>query len=371
MKILHVINSFEGGGAEKLTLQIHQMCLQQGIDSHALSLMQSSAGSLPNAYSLGFDSPYQLSVPFKLYSFLSQPQWKDINVIHVHLFPSQLFTPIISRYLNLKASLITTEHSTVNWRRNKFYGKLIDKIFYSFYQRIICVCSAAADSLLDSQPQLMKKITTIHNGIDIQEYLPNSTLKIKGNTPIIISIGRLVELKNYATAIRALNKISEQAFEYWILGSGVLEYELRELVNSLNLESKVKFLGFRTDVPDLLHQADIFLLTSLWEGFNLSLLEAMAAELPVIVSNVPGVREAVTEESDEKSHVAFLVEPLSEDDIANKLSKLLADQNLRLTMGKNAQIRSSRFDIKQTVTKYIDLYQKMSVNNLSTFTPTK
>ncbi|MHC5721832.1 MAG: hypothetical protein ACYTX0_59905 [Nostoc sp.] len=66
MKILHVINSFEGGGAEKLTLQIHQMCLQQGIDSHALSLMQSSADSLPNAYSLGFDSPYQFSVPFKL-----------------------------------------------------------------------------------------------------------------------------------------------------------------------------------------------------------------------------------------------------------------------------------------------------------------
>ncbi|MEH2409379.1 glycosyltransferase family 4 protein [Nostoc sp.] len=358
MKIIHVINSFEGGGAEKLALQIHQMCLQQGIDSHALSLIQSSAGSLPNAYSLGFDSPYQLSVPFKLYSFLSQPQWKDLNIIHVHLFPSQFFTVIISRYLNLKAYLITTEHSTLNWRRNKFYGKIIDKFFYYFYQKIICVGSAVAEALLHSQPQLIKKITIIHNGIDIQKYLPHSTPQPKGNTPIIISIGRLIELKNYATAIRALSKISEQAFEYWILGSGILEQQLRELVDSLNLESKVKFLGFRTDIPDLLHQADIFLLTSLWEGFSLALLEAMAAELPVIVSSVPGVREAVTEEATETSEVGFLVDPLCEDDIAKKLSKLLADQNLRLTMGKNARLRASRFDINQTVIEYIDLYTK-------------
>jgi hypothetical protein len=85
MKILHVINSFEGSGAEKLTLQIHQMCLEQGVDSNDLSLMQSSTGSLPNVYSLAFDSPYQLSLLFKLYSFLSQPQWKDLDIIHVHL----------------------------------------------------------------------------------------------------------------------------------------------------------------------------------------------------------------------------------------------------------------------------------------------
>ncbi|MHC5718420.1 MAG: glycosyltransferase family 4 protein, partial [Nostoc sp.] len=245
------------------------------------------------------------------------------------------------------------------------------KFLCNFYQKIICISSGASEALLDSQPQLMKKITTIHNGIDIQEYLPHSTSQPKGNTPIIISIGRLIELKNYATAIRALNKISEQPFEYWILGSGILEQQLRELVNSLNLESKVKFLGFRTDVPDLLHQVDIFLLTSLWEGFGLAVVEAMAAELPVIVSNVPGVREVVTEESTGISQVGFLVDPLSEDDIAKKLSKLLADQNLRLTMGINAKLRASRFDIKQTVKQYIDLYKNISVNKFSTFTKTK
>jgi glycosyltransferase involved in cell wall biosynthesis len=359
MKILHVINSFEGGGAEKLMLQLHELSLNQGIDSHAVSIMRSSAGGLPNTHSLNFNHPYELSVPFKLYSFLSQSQWKSLDIIHVHLFPAQFFTALISRYIKLKAILITTEHSTFNYRRNKLFGKLLDKFFYSFYTKVVCISHGTSTSLLQSQPQLIQKIPVIYNGIDIQKYLPNHKLVSESNIPIIISIGRLVELKNHKTAIRALGKISDQAFEYWILGSGFLEPQLKELVNSLNLESKVKFLGFRTDVADLLQQADIFILTSLSEGFGLSVVEAMAAGLPVIVSNVPGLREVIINENNEISDVGFLIDPLSEDDIVGAVKRLLNDPILCLEMSRNSQLRAFNFDIKKTFEQYNKLYESL------------
>ncbi|NJO63949.1 MAG: glycosyltransferase family 4 protein [Richelia sp. RM2_1_2] len=359
MKILHVINSFEGGGAEKLTLQLHEAYLNQGIDSHVVSIKKSSAGNLPNTDSLCLKSPYQILALFKLYSFLSQPRWKDLDIIHVHLFPSQLYTPIIIKLLGFNSNLITTEHSTYNWRRKFYFGKFIDRLTYSFYKKIICISNGASTALKNWQPQISQKITVIYNGINIDDYSPFNKSTRKDNPNIIVSVGRLVKLKNYETAIRALSKLSDYSYEYWIIGSGDLEFQLKKLVNSLNLELKIKFLGFRKDVPQLLNQADIFLQTSLWEGFGLAVVEAMAAGLTVVVSDVPGLREVVTEESKEAPNVGFLINPLSEDDIADKLSKLLNNPSLGLRMSQNARLRSSKFDINQTFYEYIDLCKKL------------
>lgn len=355
MKILQVINSFEGGGAEKLTLQLHQMYLQQGIDSHAVSLMQSSAGDLANTHSLGLNSPYDIPVLLKLYLFLNQPQWKNLDIIHVHLFPAQLFTPLLTKILGIKASLVTTEHSTSNSRRKKILGKIIDYIFYRFYTKIVCISDGTLFALGDWQIQILDKLVVIYNGINLCEFSPTCIVKSKPKTSIIASVGRLVEEKNYESAIRALSKIAEQPFEYWIVGSGSQELHLRKLAKAFNLESKVKFLGFQKDISDILRQADIFLQTSLWEGFGLAVVEAMAAGLPVVVSNIPGVREVVTDESE----AGFFVDPMSENDIADKLSKLIDNQNLRLMMGKNAQIQAAKFDINQTVQEYLDLYSSV------------
>jgi len=365
MKILHIINSLKGGGAEKLILDLHKMSLENGVDSHVLSLMSAPNECLPNTYALNFNSPYQIQVLFKLYDFLSAPEWKDVDVIHVHLFPSQLYVPLISRVLALKAYLVTTEHNTHNFRRGIWYGRLIDSFFYNYYRKIICISIGTSESLLQSQPQLNEKIVVIYNGIDIKRYSLLSISCPKEKTPIILSVGRLVIQKNYETAIRALNKISTHNFEYWIVGSGVLEPHLKKLVNELNLEYKVKFLGFREDIPELLNQSDIFLITSSWEGFGIAVVEAMAASLPVVVSNVSGLREVVLEDFAEipKMKMGFLIDPKSEDDIAICLSKLLADARLRMEMGRNAHIRSLEFDIQKTFDQHLELYQSLLENN--------
>jgi glycosyltransferase involved in cell wall biosynthesis len=360
MKVLHIINSFEGGGAEKLTLQLHELSLKQELDSHALSLMQSSAGDLPNTSSLGLKTPYQVSGIFKLYSFLSNPEWQDLDIIHVHLFPAQLIVLFIVKVLGFKAKLITTEHSTSNYRRKLYLGKLLDYIIYHCYERIICISQGTLISLVKWQPQIAHKTLVIHNGIKINDYLYKNYSELENKIPVIISVGRLVKLKNYEKALTALSKISNQNFEYWIVGAGMLEEHLKSLVNTLNLGSKVKFLGFQSNVPQLLHQADIFLQTSLWEGFGLAAVEAMATGLPVVVSDVPGLREVVTD----SDSTGFLVDPLFEDDIASKITKLLNDQELRISMGRNARIRATQFDINQTTQEYISIYYSVLKSTL-------
>ena len=140
MKVLQVINSYapEDGGAQMLALQLHDGYLQRGIQSHLVGLTDSPVGCLPNTYSLGLRSAYNWAAIGRLFAFLRQPKWRQLDLIHVHLFPSQLLVPIAARLLNLKATLVTTEHSTSNRRRRALLGRWLDRSMYRQYEKIAC-----------------------------------------------------------------------------------------------------------------------------------------------------------------------------------------------------------------------------------------
>jgi glycosyltransferase involved in cell wall biosynthesis len=178
--------------------------------------------------------------------------------------------------------------------------------------------------------------------------------------PICIMACRFIREKGIAEFVEAaklLRKSDVQA-RFWLVGEPDLGNPTcisKKQLEAWKKEKIVEVLGHRLDIPQLLQQADIFLLTSLWEGFGLVVVEAMAAGLPVVVSNVPGVRELVGKDSD----VGFLVHPKNESEICNQLSKLTASPELRLRMGNNAQYQASQFDIQKTVDDYLQLYDEI------------
>lgn len=356
MKILQVINSVEGGGAEKLVVQLHQAYISQGIDSHLLSLMKFSHEEFLNVYSLNSDNCYSCLNILKLYSFLNQPRWKDVDILHVHLFPAQIFVPIVAKLAGIKSPLLTTDHSTFNRRRTNFLGKTFDKYMYSFYTNIVCISNGVYKVMSEWQPRYINKLVVINNGIDLENFSYfNYQSKLEEEKLIVLSVGRLSKEKNYETAIRAISKIRDENFEYWILGGGYLESALKDLVVFLNLENKVKFFGFSTDVSSFLRQSDIFLLTSLWEGFGMAVVEAMAVGIPVIVSNVLGVRELL----DEKNQVGYLIDPTSEDEIAERLCELIKNPRIRVFMSRNGRKKAVNYSIKKVVNSYINLYKQI------------
>ena len=163
-------------------------------------------------------------------------------------------------------------------------------------------------------------------------------LGISKNIPILLSVGELNKNKNHETVLQALSKLKDQNFIYLICGRGVLKEYLERKIQELHLENKAKLLGYRSDVIKILKTADLFIFPSKREGLPVSVIEAMAAELPVIASNVRGNRDLIAKENlFEPEDIAALTNLIKErfEAIQNKELKKVAYANLEQYSLKN------------------------------------
>ena len=172
---------------------------------------------------------------------------------------------------------------------------------------------------------------------------------------VVVSVGRLAAVKNYETALAAVAHLRDLDIEYRIIGAGPEEASLRKLARELGVEKRVRFMGVQPHVASLLAEAHVFLLPSRYEGFGLAVAEAMAAGLPVVVSDVPGVREVAGADGE----CGYLVDPASSGAIAERLRRLAGNPPLRASMGARGRVRARRFDLRETVNSYIRLYERV------------
>jgi glycosyltransferase involved in cell wall biosynthesis len=356
MAVHHIINDYNLalGGAQRLAIDLHKGGLDAGLSSKLFGLSKDPNYTIEGASSLQYKSPYKLIVFVKLWGYFK----KEVNsgdVVHVHLFPAIFYVSVL-QILKLipKCKLILTEHNTTNNRRNKLWGKWVDYLSYKSYDRIIAISKGTAEAFLKWQPSIEHKVQIINNGAHL--IFDSCIVRKQKPTPIIISVGRLHIQKNYKTALNAISKIKELNFEYWIAGLGDLETKLKEQVNELGLSEKVKFLDYISDIPTLLKKGDIFLIPSRWEGFGLAAVEAMNASLPSVVSDVPGLGDLIKEDGED----AFLVAPSNENIIAQRLTQLIENKELRHEMGKKAFTRSLYFGVDTMIKDYMNLYKKIS-----------
>ena len=174
-------------------------------------------------------------------------------------------------------------------------------------------------------------------------------LGISKNIPILLSVGELNKNKNHETVLQALSKLKDKNFIYLICGRGVLKEYLERKIQELHLENKAKLLGYRSDVIKILKTADLFIFPSKREGLPVSVIEAMAAELPVIASNVRGNRDLIAKENlFEPEDIAALTNLIKErfEAIQNKELKKVAYANLEQYSLKNV--------LKQMTEIYMD-----------------
>ena len=143
-------------------------------------------------------------------------------------------------------------------------------------------------------------------------------LGIPENVPVLLSVGDLIKRKNHETVLKALSRLRSYGFVYLICGRGELLEYLQELVKKLALADKVNFLGFRKDIAEICQTADLFIFPSYQEGLPVALMEAMAAGLPVIASNVRGNRDLIKKEN--------LFEPDDVETLVNLIEKQLKEK---------------------------------------------
>ncbi|ADI00525.1 glycosyltransferase [Salisediminibacterium selenitireducens] len=303
MKILHVINAFSGGGAEKLLRDTVVNQHKQGNDVSVLVLSSSNNEFLEEVQSEGVK--VYVSTCSSLYSLIQFMEVKKIiseeqyNIVHVHLFPAFYWTAIAKLFISKSTKFIYTEHSTHNRRRNKFYFRWIEYFMYSSYDEIFCISEGTKENLNKWVPITNKRSVVIPNGVNLIDYNEAKPYQkrdlfvdAKEIDKLIIMVARFSDQKDHSTLIKSL-KYLDCTFKLLLVGEGARINDVKSLVHKEGLEDRVSFLGFRKDIPEIMKTCDIFVLSSNWEGFGLVAVEAMASGIPVLVSDVPGLREVV------------------------------------------------------------------------------
>lgn len=193
-----------------------------------------------------------------------------------------------------------------------------------------------------------RKVVWIGNGTDIATKFvcakSESASQLRsdhGLTGVVFCVvARVVREKGHFWLLESLAKLKQQVtvpFQLLVAGSGPAEAALKERALELGLENEILFLGHRSDIPDILHASDVFILPSFREGLPRSIIEAMACGLPVLASDIRGCRELVRE-----GVTGFLVPVFEVDALAARLARLATDRQLRMEMGSQARAIAAR-----------------------------
>jgi glycosyltransferase involved in cell wall biosynthesis len=196
------------------------------------------------------------------------------------------------------------------------------------------------------------RTVVIPNAVDVAD-APRAGAA-RRDRPLIVAVGRLKAPKDFLTLVRALGRLEADSFTAVIVGEGPDRARLEEEIRSLGLAESVTLAGERRDVPELLAAADIFALASSSEGMPVSVLEAMAAGLPVVASRVGGLPEQVVD-----GVTGVLVEPGDPEDLAEALAGLVADRELRRRLGAAGRARAEQaFDLEPFRSAHLELYSR-------------
>ena len=353
MRILHVITSLRTGGAEKLMVDLLPRLRDMGNKVELLLFDGTRTPFYEELENSGIKI-YSLSVGGNVYNplniFKLRKYLKKHDIVHTHNTACQYFIPLAKIISCSKCKLYTTEHSTNNRRRQYKLFKISDKFIYNKYHTLVSISKKATETLKAFIGE-KHNIATIENGVDISKF-NNISKPILNKTFKIISMvaGFRVE-KDQDTLIRAISLLPE-SYKLWLIGDGERRQELESLVRSLSLENRVKFWGIRNDIPQLLEQTDIVVLSSHWEGLSLSSIEGMASGRPFIASDVNGLKEIV-------NGSGILFPHGDENTLAIEIKSLCENSDRYKQVAALCQSKAIQYDINNMAEKYNELYNSL------------
>jgi len=292
-------------------------------------------------------------------------QARGIELIHAHMYTPFFYAALAKLIMRSRFWLIFTEHGrrypdTISRERRLANRWLLGRMA----DAITGVCEFSADGLARNDGFRRKKITVIDNGIVLDRYKPahqhgeiRASLGLDPARRYIANIARFHPVKDQAMLLHAFARVATacEDVDLLLVGDGALRTTLTELCRSLGLEGRVQFLGVRKDVPEILRALDVFALTSLSEAASLTLLEAMASGVPVVVTAVGGNPELVRHGID-----GFHVPRGDAGATANALLQILSNPSMAARMGQAARQRVvERYQLDATVAAYIRLFQNL------------
>ncbi len=293
-----------------------------------------------NISNLSFLNPFKIlkiSRLFKKYS---------INTVILNL-PSDLKVAGLAAKISGVNNIIYRRGSAIPVK-NSFLNRFL---FQKIITKIIVNSNETKRTLLVNNPKMIddNKIKLVYNGIDLKKYdsIASKIYNSSNNEIILGSAGRLSKQKGQKYLIDIANKLKLKKinFKLLIAGDGELNNELHSYAKKMNVEDVVVFLGFVENIKSFMNSIDVFLLTSLWEGFGYVIVEAMACNKPTVAFNVSSNPEIITD-----NETGFLISDFDIDKFTDKIELLINHKELREKFGNKArEIVEKRFVTENTV----------------------
>ncbi len=329
IKVLQLITELDIGGAERVLLSFIRKLDKDKHDVMVAYLKGEGklAGDFRNAgfkvFNLQMRNRVDLGALIRLYRLLRQ---ENIRIIHTHLIQADICGFVAGKIAGVPV-IISTKHNPDKFRKRFSICVWLDGIFSNHSDRVIAVSYAVKDFLIKWEKISKDRFTVIHNGVDLREFNVDTDIPAKKrelgislSSQVIGSVGRLDHQKGHMFFLKAIPKILEDVpdVKFVFVGDGPLRNKLEETSRELKVNQNIIFTGVRHDIPEILSIMDVFVLPSIFEGFGIVLLEAMAMGKPIVASRVGGIPEIVND-----GLTGVLVEPANPSAIASSVVKLL------------------------------------------------
>lgn len=369
MRVLHVIKATGIAGAEKHLLQLLPGLRARGIDAWLLLLQEAALPQDEFARLLREQGvpveqhTMQRHIDVTLLPWLTgYVRQQKPDIVHTHLLHAVLYGTLAAKTTG--AHTISSHHNDDPFLRRaplrltyRQYWRMMDAgIAISAY--VAAFCRAIEGAPAD-------KLHVIHYGLPAPPPTHDSAARtmlrreigVSKDAQLVGMIARLTEQKGVTYGLQAFARVSQRYPDAHlvIVGDGELRAALEAEARALRLTPWTHFLGWRPDAAALMRGLDVLLMPSLWEGFGLVLLEAMAAALPVVASSVSAIPEIVLH-----GETGLLVPPGDVEGLAVALDRLLRDAPLRQHMGLLGLDRlEAHFSVGQMIDKTIAVYQQV------------
>lgn len=339
-KIVHITNDLQRlGGVQRLLVDL--MTLQANDFKFEVILTRGENEYQEELEKLGVQVFHKRDLGlFDLIKRLNQA-----DLVHAHLFPS-LYIALLST-----TPTVVTEHNPHYRRRDLPFVKTFESIVYRKYKKVACISEGVQKDFLSTVKVPLSLTTVINNGVSLDRFsnmekaFPNTTEPFK-----LGMVGRLHPQKDIKTLIDVMKKLDPR-FELHLAGDGELRTELESYAESIGVNDRVYFHGQVNDIPSFLHSLDLYVQSSNWEGFGLAVVEAMAAGLPCLATNVNGLNNVLDQQ--------YLFE-VGDIKRLNNLILEISSSPEKYQQASNYSVKQChKFSIENTSAEYAQVYQQV------------
>lgn len=296
------------------------------------------------------------------------------NILHTNLFFANVYGRLSSKLAAVKTIVTTLHNPDYTYEDSGRWTFKIRKLLDRYSAKLTNTNFIAVSELVkeDFEKQLkFKNIKVLPNCIEVSRFVrldasiikeKRKELGINDDDFIILNVGRIHPQKGQTHLIEAFNLVQKDNPQAKLIIAGIFgndinrkEAQLKNRIATLGLSANVIFLKDRRDIPEIMNASDIFAFPSLYEGFGIAMIEAMASGLPVVASDIIPLNKIIRNNID-----GILVEKQNYKILADKISELIKDKARRAYLGRNARERAMEFDVKKYVINLENIYQGLS-----------